>query len=540
MIDFKGFKKVAQDQKTTTLRHEKGHEVKIVHGALDKRTRQALAKIPVREEEHAPEPENKKLDVARRYAEGGTVEEEKNQSLPEDAPAQPAQAPVVINVGQAAAAPEAPAPADQVPPEAPAPTTAQSVGQTIGSGLKEAFNTSPIGLGLQAAGAALPYVKEGAQGVASGLSGKPIEAPQERAPAAEEPKAENLTNFEPPKPAGAPEAAPTVPQQAVPDLRQPPADTSQQDMQRATQDFQASRARWEKEHKELFDDLKNSHVDMDKLAGKQTTARILSTIGLVLGNLTGLFAPGMIAKHLQREIDQDVKRQQAEIGKKQTLLEEHLKEFGNIKDASDAVRMNLATAAQAQLAKSQSFKDNADAQQTYLQLDQYRKSLADQLSIKQAVKSGANSPTVRAAAVQYLVPEKHQAEAFKELTRVENAAAAEKNISDMFQKAAQENTIAGRAAHLGFEPGVVDALKANIMPVIKDNEGRVNEQEIRIVNGLIPAPGDSDKKIAEKLDGLTKFLRAKQASPLLGSFGVPVPKLGPQVQPIPKPAGWKR
>lgn len=567
MIDFRNFKKVNEDEKTVTLRHEKGHEVRIVKNALDKKTRHVLSAIPSKDKD----PENEKLAVANKYAEGGDVEKTSSQSS--DAPtmtpdAPQSSSPVTINIGSGAqgasgsppigAAPTESAPTSttipDAPPSSPPSPTAPTI-PTTSSPSDAAFAADPKEAALSqlpSAAQGVAALKQGAKAVLNdkipvtdaALAGKEptladITAATEADKAPAPQASAGPTNYEPKAPASlAPQGIEPAPSTA-PGLHPVPKDDGQKAMAQATDDFQRRRQRWEDEHRELFNDLKNSKVDYDHLASRGTMAKILSTVGLVLGGFTGVFAPAMIAKHIQKDIDRDIENQRADIGQKRTLLEEHMKEFGNIKDAADAVRMNLATAAQSQLAKSTSFKNNADAQKTYMELDQYRQNLANQLSIRQAIKHAPDSPDVRAQAVKFLVPEKHQEQAMKELDRVENAATAEKNIRTLFAQAAKDNTIAGRVAHAGFSPASVDALRTNLMPVLKDNEGRINEQEIQMLNALTPAPGDTDTKQRMKLDGLIKFVRSKQSSALLTAYGVPKPRPIPSITALPKPAGWR-
>ena len=45
-MNFDGFTKVSSDKKTTTLKHPKGHTIRVVHSALSKEAQEAIAKVP--------------------------------------------------------------------------------------------------------------------------------------------------------------------------------------------------------------------------------------------------------------------------------------------------------------------------------------------------------------------------------------------------------------------------------------------------------------------------------------------------------------
>ena len=112
-LDLSRFKKVSSDKKTTTLRHAKGHEIKIAHSGLKPKMKERLEGLPVH------------------MAEGGEpVEPIDDESpaeaddTPEDAPAaaEPAAAPAAPTAAAAPEDTEEPAAtAEPAKPQAPAP-----------------------------------------------------------------------------------------------------------------------------------------------------------------------------------------------------------------------------------------------------------------------------------------------------------------------------------------------------------------------------------------------------------------------------------
>lgn len=131
LLDLSKMKKVAGDDKTTTFRHEDGHEMKILHGALSKIQQAQIKRIPT-----------------HKFAEGGEVDDSDTSSNDSGSSQPPTHAPVTINIGAPAAqAAPAPAPVQEKPPEPPTPGPATANPNQTATVPAQAVNT-----GIQAAG----------------------------------------------------------------------------------------------------------------------------------------------------------------------------------------------------------------------------------------------------------------------------------------------------------------------------------------------------------------------------------------------------
>lgn len=71
-FDFKGFSKVSADDNHTVMRNKQGHEIKIVHKALSKESRDQLSKLPMSQDKDKPEAAKGAKQPAK-MANGGTV-----------------------------------------------------------------------------------------------------------------------------------------------------------------------------------------------------------------------------------------------------------------------------------------------------------------------------------------------------------------------------------------------------------------------------------------------------------------------------------
>jgi hypothetical protein len=58
------------------------------------------------------------------------------------------------------------------------------------------------------------------------------------------------------------------------------------------------------------------------------------------------------------------------------------------------------------------------------------------------------------------------------------------------------------------------------LPMIHDQEGRVNEYEQKTLNDLHPLPGDSNPKVAQKRQAYESFIQNKSSAPLAKSHGI--------------------
>lgn len=110
-IDLSRFKKISSDGKTTTLRHGKGHEIKIAHGSLSQNMRDHINNMPVHlaEEGLAPDPIEEPQQPKPAGLAPETLAPQPAAPAPQAAPVAPVAPPQAV----------AQAPAPQQPAQAP-------------------------------------------------------------------------------------------------------------------------------------------------------------------------------------------------------------------------------------------------------------------------------------------------------------------------------------------------------------------------------------------------------------------------------------
>lgn len=287
---------------------------------------------------------------------------------------------------------------------------------------------------------------------------------------------------------------------------------------------QQAHADVEKENAPLREGILNQKIDPNRLWNNASTGqKISASIGLILGGIgAGLTkGPNSALEVMQKSIDRDVQSQRDELGKKQTLYSMNMDRYKNADAAYSATMLNLATVAKTQIeaaaARSGSQQAMSQAQLAGAQIDERIAPLKQQLAIQKMSMQNAD-PVGRQ--VRILVPEKEQPAVYSELEKSQNAVKIKDSLMREFQKADSENTVMGRAMHFGFSPQSIANMKAMVVPLLKDEAGRVTEPELERVDGFLPTPGDSRAKIDEKRKGLMEFITAKEATPRASSYGI--------------------
>ena len=286
-IDFAKFKKIASDDKVTTLKHPAGHMVHIAHNVLHPKLKAELDKIPMH-----------KQNAIKEFKDGGDVandmpdnQDQGAQDNQNDntAPAKaPQGTPVVINVG--GAQPQPPAPAPVVQPKPPQPQQNQPAIAPVPVPMDqqdenqpdnvEAVSETPGGSSLGAPGNGTPPI------VPAGIPSTP----------------EASNNTQSPSESAAPEAA----------VVENPKEQVKQELNNEAMAFQH--------------DLENGHITpetySDLFAKKSTLGKISSIFGMMLSGMgSGLtHQPNALLQIMQNEINNDLEAQKQSKGNAQNFL----------------------------------------------------------------------------------------------------------------------------------------------------------------------------------------------------------------------------
>ncbi len=498
-LDLTKFKKVSGTAHKTVLQHQDGHQLHLDHKVLPSELGHELSRMPV-----------------TKLAKGGEADDPETQPTP------------ILGSGRKAYEHGGDVQYDpsQAPPEQP---------DTSGE-VATPENSDPNGIGNTQIGAGV-----GNKGIFSTLNsirGGSTEVPPPPDPGGLNAYEDTLRGGQAMQEQGIQAQANAAGQQGNAEAQAAGQTVGQ--AQKMMQDYQNLNTHYLKEHDALMADLQNSHIDPNHFMSSRTEGqRTNAMIGLFLSGLgSGITGrPNMAQGILQGAIDRDMQAQEANLGTKKTLLGANMQMFGETRAAYQATRAQLQDIYNMRIAQAAAQSKNPQAQaiaqqeigKSRMQIAQTYQQIAAQ---KALMAGGSNAPETR---IRLIPDPKDRAKAIDEYGKAQNLSSQANTILGHFDQAAQDNTVLKTGAGLLRTPASVLNFNASVMPYLKDAEGRINEQEIHIIQQLAPKPGDSADKIAQKRNGVLQLIHEKSATPTLDLYGIGKPavprartiKLGP-------------
>lgn len=289
-----------------------------------------------------------------------------------------------------------------------------------------------------------------------------------------------------------------------------------------------------KERAALLKDYGEGHINPNHyMENKSALGKVGTAIGLILGGIGGgLTKQGNPAlEFLNHQINRDIEAQKADLGKKENLLSANLKQFGNLKDATDMTRIMQADIYSAKLKEAAAKVMDPVARAKALQAASHfdltvAQPLLQQLALKRSVMSGMGTGGVDpSVAVRYVVDESHQPKAYEEVKQQQNINAMNKNAIDSFDKVSMMQNTANRALNPLQSSSQINAEWEPMMDKLtKNTEGRVTPITIDLMNSLKPAISDSPQTLAIKRQKLMNILNSERSTPTLDAYGIKIPK----------------
>lgn len=175
------------------------------------------------------------------------------------------------------------------------------------------------------------------------------------------------------------------------------------------------RAVLDTERKALIDAVTNGQVDPSRFYNNMSTGnKILAAISVALSGLaSGLSGkagePNQALAIIQKSIDRDIEEQRQALGRKETLLSENLRRYGDLNTATEATRLQLNAVTQAKVmqsaAKANSALAKAEALKLNGDLEMQGAGLKEKLAEKQALASLSMGGGISDAQMQQLPKE---------------------------------------------------------------------------------------------------------------------------------------
>lgn len=257
---------------------------------------------------------------------------------------------------------------------------------------------------------------------------------------------------------------------------------------------------------------------------KSTGSKISSAIGLLFSGIgSGMSGQENLAlKQINQAIANDIDAQKNNEGKAKTVWDMNRHAMGSALAAHAATENQMYTAAQAKLMQAGAGVESANAKlkvgDMINQIEQQKVQNRTMLGLLNQGQSASNG-TIKAdpaSLVNQFVPEAQRAKALDEIGKAQHVAKSQGQMLDYFDQAAKENTILRTGANPFGQlrtPAAMTNLQALAQPLIKDEAGRPNEIQQKIFYNLLPHPGDTDSKIAEKRNGLVQYMGNFSESP---------------------------
>lgn len=289
----------------------------------------------------------------------------------------------------------------------------------------------------------------------------------------------------------------------------------------------------DKERKAFQNDINNSHIDPNRYLGSRSTpTKILNAIGLILGGMGAgvLHQENPAMKFINDQITRDIDAQRMEIGKKENLLGANMKQFGNLRDATDMTRLMSMDMVSNQMkmaaAKAQDPMAKARLLQEVGKLDQAAAPILSQMAMRKTLVQGLKSGNMQPEKmIGMIVPAKDQTKAREELTMVKSYQNAVGDVNRAFD---EMRKIGGIGGNLPFSASKAraDSIKAQIVGTLRANmkgQGALSDQEIKdAVTPLLPVASDTASQLDEKYKRLSTMLSNKIAggTPILTQYDI--------------------
>jgi hypothetical protein len=185
-------------------------------------------------------------------------------------------------------------------------------------------------------------------------------------------------------------------------------------VQLAADDMKATLAQKQAQYDQLAHDIASQKIDANRFWNtKDGSSKAMASIGIMLSGLSGS-SHNMAMDILQKNIDRDIQSQKDDLGRKQTLLSDNLRQQGSIIAAEAATRAQYETAFQGKLAAMAAKMGNpmiqAQAQQMIMEsrlrmMPMMQQVAQNEMMMKMLGNNGA-SPEQKLEVMRVLAPER--------------------------------------------------------------------------------------------------------------------------------------
>ncbi len=289
------------------------------------------------------------------------------------------------------------------------------------------------------------------------------------------------------------------------------------------------------DNEKLAQDVASTKIDPKRYVNNMTTGEkimhaILAAIGGIGAGMT--HSQPLALGAINKNINDDIESQKADLGKKQSLLSTNLAKYKDMRLAEQATMMQMNSMVQGQIAQQSAKYGGTIAQQNAMSLlgQMKQQGLSQSMNLQQQVfqqhiaqhlAGGDVSKDNPLDYVRYTVPPDKQKDVATELGKAVYAKNNHQYLMNLWDKAQQEQTMARTGFGIWDAPATKE-LKNLTDPLIKDSEGRITPMESEHLQGVFPSSGQTDARQKELRQGFERFVMGKMEAPLAKSNGIDI------------------
>lgn len=510
-LDFKKFKKVREDEQKATLRHADGHELHIAKKGLSKALQSQLGALPMYDGGEVAERDNQQPNLKESFSQ--LKSKKKVEQDPDKAKSAQESMRKAFNFADGG---EAPNFMDLIKPqETVIPFTPEHVEAGAYPGMSTPMGPNaadapppPVAAMPQEDNLPMPAVIPPSTPAASPAANNALADIYGQQAASTQAGAQNVLS-------GMRKEQQATSQQGKEQEQALAADQKRQ--QEIAQDYQSNLEDLNNERTRFIQDYQNKHINPNHYYENMDTGqRVATAIGLIAAGFSG--AGESAGRFLNEQINRDIDAQKNEIDKGQNLLSANMRQFGNLKDATDMTRIMQNDLVSTQLKQAAAKAMDPMAKARLLQesgkFQMENAPLMQQLNLRTTLMKQASKGNVPPEQlISLVVPKEQQKDAYKEL----DEAKANSKLRDMALSAFDEldkSALGGR-----LTPGLRDSLIMPLTAVMgKELAGRYTEQDAKAFSALLPEAADSDKTRQRKRIGLLNLVNSKDNYSVLNSI----------------------
>jgi F0F1-type ATP synthase membrane subunit c/vacuolar-type H+-ATPase subunit K len=276
-----------------------------------------------------------------------------------------------------------------------------------------------------------------------------------------------------------------------------------------------------------FENALKTKIDPDRyIHNMSTPAKIASGIGMIIGAMgTGFGNQNMGAKVLQDAIDRDIEAQKNDQTQAMNLWKMNHEAMRDDMTATLQTQNQMMTMLKTKVDRAAALNGAPLALQNAKVLNaQIDQKIADN-RFKMSLMDPANGETDPSVKVQYLVPQSHQAEVFKEIKRAQDVHDVSKDIMTAYDEAAKDlrPLSGGRLKNVLplTESAYANKLEGLLMTTVQDLEGTVKQAAMENVrHNFMPHTFNSDLEVQERRKALEEYLNGKKSAPVAKGYGI--------------------